>query len=103
MEMTGHIWKALLINPKDNVAVVLEDIPSGALVTVLGSDPASFPATARQQIPFAHKIAITVIERGGPVMKYGVPVALARTRILAGDWVHEHNAKSYLAKREGDQ
>lgn len=92
--------KALLINPGDNVAVALEDVPAGGSVLIVGYYGKS--VVALRPIPFGHKMAITSIERGKPILKYDVPIAFATRNISTGEWVHEHNAKSYfVAKREG--
>jgi altronate dehydratase len=91
--------KAILIDGRDNVAVALEDIPAGATVEILGTEGHS--VRVEGLVPFAHKIAITAIESGGAILKYGVPIGFATADIAVGKWVHEHNAKSYYAaKRE---
>ena len=91
--------KALVIDGRDNVAVALEDIPAGATVEILGSEVRA--VRVESAVPFAHKIALTTINAGGAVLKYGVPIGFATTGIATGEWVHEHNAKSYYAaKRE---
>ncbi|MGH9447792.1 MAG: UxaA family hydrolase, partial [Terriglobia bacterium] len=84
--------KSLRIHSSDNVAVALEDIPAGSRVIVLGSEQTAIPVA--QPIPFAHKVAITRIEKGKPIYKHGLPVALATAEIARGEWVHEHNARS---------
>ena len=92
--------KALLIDGRDNVAVALEDIPAGATVNILGSEDKTLDVG--NPIPFAHKIAARPIERGDAILKYGVPIGFATAAITTGEWVHEHNVKSYYAaKREG--
>lgn len=98
MQMSAN---AILVNPRDNVAVALEDIAQGASVSILGQDKPEIGAL--RPIPFAHKIAVIPIIRGEAVLKYGVPIAFALVDIPAGEWVHEHNAKSYfVARREGE-
>lgn len=98
--MVEQRWRALLINDKDNVATALADIPAGATVSIAGLD-GEHPK-ALNPIPFGHKIAITVIKKGQPILKYGVPIAFALTDIPKGKWIHNLNAKSYfVAKREG--
>ena len=52
---------------------------------------------AKQEIPFAHKMAVRPIPKGQAILKYGVPIAHATSDIEAGDWVHTHNAQSYFA------
>lgn len=93
-------WKALRIHSGDNVAVALEDIPAGSSVVVLGSDLEAVSVTG--PIPFAHKIALATIEKGKPIYKYGLPIALATADIAPGEWVHEHNAKSNFEGRRAE-
>lgn len=93
--------KALLIDPRDNVAVALEDIPAGAVVEVLGSNPCVI--TARRMIPFAHKIATRRVDKGQGLTKFGVPIGFATEDICEGEWVHFHNVKSYFVARREEQ
>lgn len=90
--------KALRLHAIDNVAVVLEDVPAGETVVILGGD-AWAPIEARQAISFAHKIALSSIDDGAAIMKYGVPIGFATRRIESGDWVHRDNVGSYYAAR----
>jgi len=91
--------KALLIDGRDNVAVALEDIPAGATVEIRGAEGRA--VRVESAVPFAHKIAVAPMNPGDSILKYGVPIAFATADIAAGEWVHEHNAKSYYAaKRE---
>lgn len=80
------------------MAVALEDVPAGSRVVALGSERAA--VTVAGPIPFAHKIAIAKIEKGQPVYKYGLPIAFATVEITPGEWVHEHNARSYFDGRQ---
>lgn len=77
----------IIINPLDNVAVALEDIPEGAEVRPPGAD--SF--TARENIPYSHKVALVDIGAGETVYKYGEPIGTASDDIRQGSWVHTHN------------
>jgi len=67
--------KAMTINPKDNVAVVLEAVGG---------------------IPVGHKVALTPIKKNEQVIKYGFPIGYATTEIAVGDHVHTHNIKTNL-------
>jgi hypothetical protein len=91
--------KGLIINPKDNVAVALEDIPANSNVEILKvtGDRRANEVNVFQGIAFAHKIAIRQINKGNAIIKYGVPIAYATSEIAVGEWVHTHNAKSYSA------
>jgi altronate hydrolase len=86
---------AIRINENDNVAVALEDIPAGGAVRISSGE--QFAAVER--IPFAHKVAIRAIAGGEAVVKYGVPIAFAKSDVARGGWVHSHNAKSYWVEK----
>jgi galactarate dehydratase len=45
--------------------------------------------TAREHIPQSHKIALSAIERGSPVLRYGQIIGRANRVIPAGSWVRE--------------
>ncbi len=77
--MTPHILK---VTDRDNVAIAVQDIPAGTQV---------LPGlTARDNIPQAHKIALTDIEKGGEVVRYGVCLGHALRQLPAGSWINEH-------------
>lgn len=94
--------KSMLIHPDDNVAVALDEIPSGAPVTLLGL-PGDIQISAQGAIAFAHKIAVRPIAAGEPILKYGVPIAVATAGISVGEWVHTHNATTLLVSKNGEQ
>lgn len=82
--------KALKINPRDNVAVLLEEIGTGVTVDVAtGAEPLRIQA--RQPIAFGHKIALVNLEADQPIIKYGEEIGRATGAIHAGDWIHLHN------------
>lgn len=88
---------ALVLDAADNVTVALAEIVPGTELRLSTGETIS----AREQIPFAHKVARSSIAAGGAVLKYGVPIAFATQTIEPGAWVHGHNTKSYfVAKRE---
>jgi altronate dehydratase small subunit len=82
--------KALKINSRDNVAVLLAAAQKGDRVEVL-PDAVRESLAARCDVPFGHKIALVRMEIDQPIMKYGEEIGRARTAIEAGDWVHLHN------------
>ena len=81
------------IHPLDNVAVALEDIPTGETVTAGGST-----VTARQAIPRGHKLALAAVPAGARIIKYGCTIGLAKADIAPGDWVHVHNVRTGLSE-----
>jgi altronate dehydratase len=79
----------LRLNPLDNVAVVLKDLPAGSRLEV---DNAFI--TLRQSIPAGHKVALRDIPQANPVIKYGEVIGNAAQYIHTGDHVHLHNLGS---------
>ncbi len=75
------------INDIDNVAVALHPAPAG---TAFGG------ATASEEIPQGHKMALKDIAAGDMIMKYGLPIGHATKEIKAGQWVHTHNMATNL-------
>lgn len=79
------------IHPSDSVAVALRDVPAGTVFEGI---------TASESIPQGHKMALTDVETGENVIKYGFPIGHAVSRIVAGDHVHTHNMKTNLDGEE---
>ena len=67
--------KSVVINNKDNVGVCLETCGN---------------------IPAGHKYALTDIETGEFIIKYGEIIGRTTKPIKKGEWVHVHNLKSHL-------
>ena len=82
--------KALKINPRDNVAVLLTDAKAGEAVEVI-TDSGVLHLDARDDIAFGHKIALADLHADQPIIKYGEEIGRAQTEIGAGDWIHLHN------------
>lgn len=71
------------IHPSDNVAIVVNEggLPAGARF--------DSGLVLLELVPEAHKVALTTIPEGAPVLRYGVPIGYARREIAPGSWVHE--------------
>ncbi|MCK6682150.1 MAG: altronate dehydratase family protein [Thermoanaerobaculia bacterium] len=78
-----------LLHPADNVAVVLRP---GGLAAGSPWAAGTQKGVARGDIPQGHKIAVDDVVSGGPILKYGLPIARAARPIARGDHVHTHNA-----------
>ena len=89
--------RAFVIHPEDNVATALEDLPAGE-VTLLGETGLSCQVIG-EPIKVGHKLALTVLHPGDPIIKYGVVIGEARRDCQPGDWLHLHNMKSRYDKR----
>ncbi len=79
----------IVIHRKDNVAVAMREIEAGE--AIVGVESKELKAGA--DIPPSHKVALTSIPKGEPVIKYGESIGLADESIRPGDWVHTHNIK----------
>jgi altronate dehydratase len=87
--------RAILMNPKDNVATLLADVDADCSVTVtLTGGEVQAEVRAKQQIPFGHKISIKDIEAGDKILKYGEVIGEAVLPIVRGEHVHIHNIRS---------
>jgi hypothetical protein len=80
---------AVLVNPKDNIAVAIKEIKAGETVTGIGD----LELQANEDIMRNHKVAIAEVAENEPVLKYGERIGFASKPIRAGDWVHSHNLK----------
>lgn len=78
-----------MISDRDNVATALEALEPGRRLEIRDTT-----VTVRDAIPRGHKVALTAIAAGDPVIKYGSPIGLASAAIEAGGHVHTHNLAS---------
>jgi len=87
--------RAIMLDPRDTVAVLIEDAGAGARIVLQGDGSAGGPADliAAEAIPYGHKVAVRPMEAGDPVIKYGEKMGIARARIDVGRHVHVHNVR----------
>jgi (2R)-sulfolactate sulfo-lyase subunit alpha len=87
--------KFLVHAKHDGVGVAVEDIHAGETVHgVVLEDESTVTVKALQDIPLGHKIALTSIEQGMTITKYGESIGKAVVSIKPGEHVHVHNLKS---------
>ncbi|MEX0338945.1 MAG: UxaA family hydrolase [Arenibacterium sp.] len=72
----------LRLDPADTVAIAQVRLEAGQVVNGLA---------LREAIPAGHKVALTGVSAGEPVMKYAQRIGLASADILPCDHVHTHN------------
>lgn len=83
--------KYLKINPADNIAVAINDLPKGEKVVIEETE-----ITLNSDIPAGHKFALADIASNENIVKYGYPIGHARENIKQGDWVNEKTIKTNL-------
>jgi LDH2 family malate/lactate/ureidoglycolate dehydrogenase len=91
--------RAVLLQPDDDVAAVLDNVATDTAVTVVlgSSGKALRRLTVRQDIPFGHKVAVRKVAKDDPVRRYGFPIGIATQEISEGEHVHSHNMRSRLS------
>jgi altronate dehydratase small subunit len=82
-----NLEQVVLTHLKDNVVTAKSVIRVGTLVEFAGGKKIK----VRDEIPFAHKIALRKILKGGGVIKYGERIGKATRVIQPGELVHIHN------------
>lgn len=85
--------RAIIVNPKDNVATALTDLQTGEVVE-MEVDKGAISLTLANSIPFGHKFSLTRIKSDSSIMKYGEIIGKATTDIQPGQHVHVHNVAS---------
>ena len=83
--------KLLMIQPNDNVAIALCALDKGTEQEVGGKK-----IVLLDDIPPAHKIALTDMEKGQEVIKYGLSIGHTTQPVKAGEHVHIHNVITNL-------
>jgi altronate dehydratase len=87
--------QVVLTHLDDNVVTAKSVIRAGTLVEFAGGKKIK----VREEIPFAHKIALRRIPKGGAVIKYGERIGKAVRMIQPGELVHIHNVVGERGKR----
>ncbi|MCT8991691.1 altronate dehydratase family protein [Chelativorans sp. SCAU2101] len=82
----------LRLSDEDNIAVAARAIEKDTEL------PGGVRAVAR--IPFGHKVALAAIAPGEAVRKFGQIIGFAKTPIMPGEWVHEHNIEMHDFERD---
>ncbi len=84
------VKRALLLDPKDNVASLLEEALPGDKIHMSAGNQ-MIVIEAEEHIPFGFKAAIRDIRENEPIIKYGHQIGIANTIIQKGALVHVHN------------
>jgi altronate hydrolase len=78
---------SIRLNPKDNVAIAKSDLQPG---TILIDDDQELIELS-EKIPAGHKLAISSLAMGEPVIRYGQVIGRAAQDLQPGQHVHTHN------------
>lgn len=81
--------RGILIDPRDNVGIVVDTVAPGDQIEIDGQ-----VITALDHIQLPHKIALADLKPGAHVIKYGAVIGYATREIRAGQHVHVHNVDS---------
>ena len=84
--------KCIKIHQSDSVAVAVELLNKGELVTVDGNQ-----IELIDSIPAGHKFALKDIKSGENIIKYAYPIGHAKCDIKIGEHIHTQNTKSNLS------
>lgn len=82
----------VVLDSDDNVGVAVQQLPEGTEIAA--------NVILAEAIPAGHKFSLCDMDAGESVIKYGVPIGTATTRIPAGKWVHVHNVKTNLSDED---
>lgn len=93
--------RAIVMDPRDNVATLLSEADRGDPVEVRSKGGEVLEVIiANGPIPFGHKIALRDLGEGERVVKYGEVIGRATRPIAKGDHVHIHNLESLRIRAE---
>lgn len=84
--------KCIKIHPLDSVAVAVEHLKQGEIITV-----DDVQITLLNDIPAGHKFALKDIPQNENIIKYAYPIGHAKYDIKKGEHIHTHNTKSNLS------
>jgi altronate dehydratase small subunit len=90
--MKGRV-EAIMIDEKDNVAVALETISTGTMVSIEVEGRVE-RIRLISEIPKGHKFALRDLARGAAIVKYGEAIGQSTVPIARGEHVHVHNVTS---------
>jgi len=79
----------------DTVGVAVRGVVAGEQVMCFSdADGSSSSVSVTADLPLGHKVALVEMAEGGQVVKYGLVVGVATSRIRVGEHVHTHNVRS---------
>jgi len=88
--------KSKVMEPKDNVAVVLENANKGDSIQTPQGE-----IILLEDVEFAHKVSIMDLAAKAPVYKYGVEIGYMENATPKGTWIHNHNMMCDRGRKAG--
>jgi altronate hydrolase len=88
----------IVLASDDNVGIALRGIAAGEQAV----DEKGFKIGSLEEVPLGHKIALKRIGEGERIIRFGVPVGIARSAIEPGRLVHIHNVRSQYLDNDED-
>jgi len=79
---------AIIIDRSDNVAMVTAQVEAGQEIIIPEKDQV---VKSLEAIGPGHKVALTRLEAGETVIKYGIPIGRMISTVEAGGWISTHN------------
>jgi hypothetical protein len=89
-------WDAVVIHPKDDVAVALRPLAAGKVRARRGGEVVEIEIG--RDIPLGHKLALHDLPVGAVVRKYGEAIGTLTEAVARGGHVHVHNLRSRRAR-----
>ena len=86
----------LVHSPKDNVGViVVEGLEAGTdMLGVVTENDTTLDLNAKHAIPIGHKVALSDLQTGDTIIKYGQDIGKMVGDAGEGEHVHVHNLKT---------
>ena len=91
-------WDAMVLHTQDHVATALRHLARGERVRISNGGEA-LELEVPEDVPLCHKLAITALQSGAPIRKYGEVIGEATAPIALGGHVHIHNLRSLRARQ----
>lgn len=91
MTTTAKTARTLRLHDQDNVLIAIDALPEGLMID---------GARVSGRVPRGHKVAVSGIAPGQPIMKFGQTIGFASSPISPGEWVHEHNCAFAAFERD---
>ncbi len=90
--------RAIQVVLSDNIATILGDAKNGMLVDVYDkNNELTNTIQLKSDINYGNKLALTDIQKGNPIIKYGSKIGISIKNICAGELVHVHNVDSFIS------